>query len=110
MILNLALNAMEAMQRSRRQSRRQLTIRSARASDKEAEVSVTDSGLGIPEELLAAHLRALRDVQVNRHGSGARDIAARSSRRTVAEIRAENLPGGGAVFRFTLPFARDAAR
>ena len=49
-IVNLALNAIEAMQNTPTESR-VLTIRSRRADDKFAEVSVTDSGAGIAEDL-----------------------------------------------------------
>ncbi len=52
-IVNLALNAMEAMQ-STPTERRVLTIRSRRADDKYAEVSVTDSGGGIAARAAAS--------------------------------------------------------
>ena len=48
-ILNLALNGMEAMQ-DLPADKRFLTIRSQRANDRQAEVSVADSGGGIAEE------------------------------------------------------------
>ena len=52
MIVNLVLNAMEAMLGTPTQ-RRMLTIRSRRADDTFAEVSVTDSGGGIAPDLRA---------------------------------------------------------
>ena len=81
-IVNLALNAIEAMQNTPTE-RRVLTIRSRRLDDKFAEVSVTDSGVRHRRGPAPSHLRSLRDVQVDRHGPRARDIAhdRRSARR-----------------------------
>ena len=81
-IVNLALNAMEAMQSTPTQ-RRVLTVRSRRADDKFAEVSVTDSGGGIPDELRARIFEPFVTSKVDRHGPRARDIAhdCRSARR-----------------------------
>ena len=56
-------------------------------------------------------VRALHDHQDATAWASASRSAAPSSRRTAARIWAENNPGGGAIFRFTLPTVRaeDAA-
>ena len=102
-IVNLALNAMEAMQGTRT-DRRMLTIRSRRADDRSAEVSVTDSGAGIVPELRDSIFEAFVTSKATGMGLGL------AISRTIVEahggeILAENAPGGGAEFRFTLPFA-----
>jgi signal transduction histidine kinase len=102
-ILNLVLNAIEAMHDQHAQ-RRELVIRSRRANDKEVEISVADSGPGIPDEMLPR----IFEPFVTSKGSGMGLGLAIS--RTIVEahggqIRAENSPEGGAVFRFTLPLA-----
>ena len=101
--MNLALNAMEAMQNTPTQ-RRVLMVRSRRADGMFAEVSVTDSGGGIPDELRPRIFEPFVTSKVTGMGLGL------AISRTIVEahagnIRAENAPGGGAVFRFTLPFA-----
>ena len=102
-IVNLALNAIEAMQHTPT-DRRALTIRTRRADDKSAEVSVTDSGGGIAEELRARIFEPFVTSKTTGMGLGL------AISRTIIEahggqISAENAAAGGTVFRFTLPFA-----
>jgi signal transduction histidine kinase len=102
-IVNLALNGMEAMH-DLPAEKRILTIHSKRANDREAEVSVADSGAGIAEE----SIRSIFDPFVTTKPGGMGMGLAIS--RTIIEahrgqVRAENSPAGGAVFYFTLPFA-----
>jgi signal transduction histidine kinase len=102
-ILNLALNAMEAMH-DHPSEKSVLTIRSRRASGKEAEVSVVDSGSGIPEESIGGIFDPFVTTKPAGMGLGL------AISRTIIEahggqIRAENLPEGGAAIHFTLPFA-----
>ena len=101
-MINLALNALDAMH-SQPAAKGVLTIRSRRANDREAEVSVADTGHGIPGELIAGIFDPF--VTTKRGGMG----LGLAISRTIIEahggrIYAENAPGGGAVLRFTLPF------
>lgn len=102
-ILNLALNAMDAMH-DQPPDRRSLSIRSRRANHRDAEVSVTDSGVGIAQDSIESIFEPFVTTKSNGMGMGL------SISRTIIEahdgqIRAENSPVGGAVFYFTLPLA-----
>ena len=66
-ILNLATNAMDAMQTCA-PGKRVLTMESALANESEVEVSVLDSGGGIPADKLEQYLRRVLHDQVARHG------------------------------------------
>ena len=103
-ILNLALNAMEAMH-DQPAEKRQVVIRSRRINDKQAEVSVTDSGAGIDAAMLPRIFDAFVTSKPSGMGLGL------SISRTIVEalggqLSAANLPEGGASFRFTLPFVK----
>ena len=102
-ILNLALNAIEAMH-GQPAGKRQLLIRSRRDGDKQAEVSVTDSGAGIDAALLPRIFDAFVTSKPAGMGLGL------SISRAIVEahggrLGAHNLDEGGASFRFTLPLA-----
>jgi signal transduction histidine kinase len=103
-LLNLALNAIEAMS-EQPESKRQLVIRSRRAGDREAQVSVIDSGPGIEATLLPHVFDAFVTSKAGGMGLGL------SISRTIVEahggrIHAENSPAGGAAFHITLPFVK----
>ena len=103
-ILNLVLNAIEAMHRQAAHEK-VLTVRSARLNGKEVEVSVVDSGAGIPNESLAGIFDPFVSSKPGGMGLGL------AISRSIIEahggaIRAENAAQAGAVFRFTLPFAQ----
>jgi signal transduction histidine kinase len=103
-ILNLAGNAMDAMADTPADDRA-ITIRTALAGDSDVEVSVSDSGTGIPEHKLGEIFETFYTTK--KHGTGlglsiARTIVETYGGKMWAESRIE----GGAVFRFTLPLLR----
>jgi signal transduction histidine kinase len=102
-ILNLAINGMDAMQ-NLSPGTGEISIETALAGRSTIEVSVTDSGTGIPE----SELNEVFDTffTTKPHGTGLGLAIAR----TIIEnyggrIWAENRPQGGALFRFSLPSA-----
>jgi len=100
-LVNLALNSIEAMG-EQPEGHRQLLIRSGRGNDRDAEVSVIDSGSGIDAALLPRVFDAFVTSKPGGMGLGL------SISRTIVEaqggrIRAENLPAGGAAFHITMP-------
>jgi signal transduction histidine kinase len=102
-ILNLATNGMDAMNQVV-PGARTMSIQTASNGRAEVEVSVTDSGTGIPHEKLKDVFATFYTTKQEGTGLGL------SIARTIIEtyggkIWAENRGGGGAIFRFTLPLA-----
>src|SRR5262245_50919553 len=102
-ILNLAANGMDAMADCQPGGRR-MSIETAWTGPHEVEVSVADSGTGIPDERLKTVFDTFYTTKQQGTGLGL------SIARTIVEtyggkIWAENRGGGGAVFHFTLPLA-----
>ena len=102
-LLNLIRNAMEAMAVS---ERRELLIRSERAEGDFVRIVVTDTGPGLPDEVLSHLFQPF--VTTKAHGMG----VGLSICRTIVEshggrIQASNLPDGGARFELTLPLLDD---
>ena len=100
-LLNLLRNALEAMANS---EQKELVVRSRLEEGGMTEIAVMDTGAGISEEIAAQLFQPF--MTTKRHGMG----VGLSISRTIIEahggqIRAEPNPGGGTVFRFTLPCA-----
>jgi two-component system sensor kinase FixL len=100
-IVNLARNAAEAMAR---QPVRRLVISAQRDQSGMIEVAVADTGCGLPAEVKARLFQPFTTTKQSGLGVGL------SLCRSIVEahggrIKAEDNPGGGAVFRFTLPVA-----
>ena len=99
-LLNLVRNAVEAMQSS---EQRDLVIR-AMAADGMVEVSVTDSGPGLPADVRARLFQPFVTTKAAGMGVGlsiCRSIVeAQGGRMWLADC-----PGSGAAFHFTLPVA-----
>jgi signal transduction histidine kinase len=103
-ILNLARNGMDAMITMAPDSR-MMTIRTALLGESTVEVSVSDTGRGIPEHKLSEIFDTFYTTK--EHGTGLGLSIARTIVETYGgKISAENRAGGGAVFRFTLPLIR----
>jgi signal transduction histidine kinase len=103
-LLNLATNGMDAMTDAV-STDRTMTIHAVAQDGSLVEVSVSDSGPGIPDNKLAAVFDTFYTTKAQGTGLGL------SIARTIVEayggkIWAENRPSGGAVLRFTLPLLR----
>jgi two-component system, NtrC family, sensor kinase len=83
---------------------------SSRREDGQAVISVRDDGQGIPEELLATIFKPLVTTKRGQGGTGlGLAIAERIVKTHGGEIRAENVPGGGATFSISLPLSSGEA-
>ncbi|MGO8146698.1 ATP-binding protein [Rhizobium leguminosarum] len=106
-ILNLATNAMDAMLNAV-PAGRTLTFATGLANEK-AELRVSDTGDGIPEERLIHIFEPFYTTK--QAGTGLGLSIARAILETYGgTIRADNRPEGGAVFRVTLPLAHRQER
>jgi signal transduction histidine kinase len=105
-ILNLIVNATDAMA-DMPSGKRKIIVRTTRISGF-AEVAVCDTGPGIPPEKLKKVFEPFFTTKPGGMGIGLSIV------RTIIEahngqIVAENPPGGGAMFRITLPLAKTRA-
>jgi len=100
-LLNVMRNAVEAMEGSRR---RELQVYTGTTDDNMVMISIADTGTGISEEIASQLFQPF--VTTKRHGMG----VGLSISRTIIEahggrIWIEPNPGGGTIFRLTLPAA-----
>ena len=105
-LLNLIINAMDAMERTPAPLR-ELTVRTRHAGHDGAEVAVADHGPGIPPGRLPRIFESFYTTKPDGMGLGlaiSRSIILGHGGR----LWAENHAGGGAVFRFTVPWRSDA--
>lgn len=103
-ILNIAINAMDAML-GKGNAERKLTLETRLKEDATAELSISDSGNGIPEQQLGEIFEPFYTTKAAGTGLGL------SIARTIVEtyggkILASNRLEGGAVFSVLLPLAR----
>ncbi len=99
-VLNLILNAMEAMAESPATGRRVL-LRMNR-EDSGVQITVTDAGPGIDSAVLPRIFESFFTTKKEGMGLGL-SIARSIIEAHEGRIWAENSPGGGAVFRILLP-------
>ena len=105
---NLVSNAIEAM-RDTPQHARTVTIRTARGAENFLEVSVTDLGRGLPTKDVSRLFEPFYTTKSGGMGLGlsiSRSVIAAHGGRLDAAPR----PGGGAVFRFTLPVGGEGGK
>jgi two-component system sensor kinase FixL len=100
-VLNLLRNALDAMRDS---ERRELEIRMTSRSDGFTEVSVSDTGSGLSEEVKDSLFSPFMTTKKEGMGVGL-SISRGIIEAHGGEIWGESNPSGGATFRFTLPTA-----
>lgn len=98
-VVNLVRNAIEALRGS---ARREVTIRTTLAENRQQEVTVADTGPGLPAEIAENLFKPFTTTKKDGMGIGL------SISKTIVDahggrIWAEPNPGGGTVFRFLLP-------
>ena len=98
-LLNLAMNGLEAMAETK--GKRELTIHSENRGDSEIQVSVADTGSGVPDEIASKVFDPFFSTKSQGTGMGL------ALCRTIIEehdghLWLSNLPQGGASFQFTL--------
>jgi two-component system sensor kinase FixL len=102
-LVNLLRNAIEAMRGS---ARRELTLRvSARGNDM-VEISLQDTGPGLPQQVAARLFQPFVTSKTEGMGVGL-SICHSIVTDHGGTIWAEPAPGGGTIFRFTLPTAEE---
>lgn len=101
-MVNLMRNSVEAMRVMPRDNR-EVCVRTNAVDNGMLEISVSDSGPGIPTSVLARMFQPFTSTK----GEGGLGIGLSICRRIVqahgGTLQAENMPDGGACFRFTIP-------
>ena len=106
-LLNLAMNGIDAT-RDCAPGSGKISIETALINDSSIEVSVADSGTGIPADRLNTVFDTFYTTK--RQGTGLGLSIARTIVETYGgKIWAENRPAGGAMLRFTLPLSKPIA-
>src|SRR5262245_3183209 len=106
-LLNLIMNAIDAVS-SRPIGKRKVILDVAQVGGSEVELSVRDTGPGIPGDKLEAVFDIL--FTTKQQGTGMGLFIARSIVETYGgKIWASNVPEGGADFRFRLPLSATAS-
>ncbi len=105
-LINLSMNAIDAMCNCDL-GKRKISVKAAPVNGSLVEVSIADTGAGIPPDKLSNVFDAFYSTK--NHGTG----LGLSISRTIVEnfggrIWAENRLEGGALFRFTLPLSKTA--
>ncbi len=104
-ILNLATNAMDAMADVEATERRLLIQTALAETSDNVELSICDTGRGIPQDKLSSIFEAFYTTKPNGTGLGL-SIARAIIETYGGRIWADNSPEGGAVFRLVLPLAQ----
>ena len=100
-LLNLLLNAMDAV-KDQAQTARKIHLAAGHTEDQRVEISVADSGPGIPPAVLSRVFEKFFTTKEGGMGLGlalSRSVAEAHGGRLIAE----NAPDGGAVFHLILP-------
>ena len=106
-VFNLVRNAIEAMEATDSTSRRALTVATTPAPGNMVEVSIADTGPGLPLDIRAKLFEPFVTTKAGGLGIGL------SICRVIIEahggrLQAEDNPEGGTIFRFTLPHSYTA--
>jgi C4-dicarboxylate-specific signal transduction histidine kinase len=102
-VVNLLVNAMESMKMAAPELR-EISIHTG-SQDRMAEVSVADKGPGIPPDSLAKIFEPFFTTKSRGMGIGL-SIARTIVQSHGGHLGAANQPGGGAIFRFSVPMSR----
>lgn len=103
-LVNLLRNAVEALEES---PKRELTLSTALAKEGWIEVRVADTGPGIPDHIARRFFQPFVTSKPNGMGIGL-PISKSIIDAHGGKLSAEPRPGGGTVFRFTLPVPRQS--
>lgn len=101
-VVNLMRNAIEAMEGS---ERRELTICAETAENQTVEISIVDTGPGIAPEIADRLFQPFVTTKAQGMGVGL-SICRSIVEAHGGELRVEANPGGGTIFRFTVPAVR----